>query len=391
MTIIIFIIILLALVLIHEAGHFFAAKISGVRVDEFAFGFPPKIFSIKKGETNYVFNALPLGGYVKIFGENGDEKDKDRKELKDKSNFVNKNPFIKIFILSAGVIMNFLLAFILITGSYYIGTTFQVDRNSPEYKTFSSEGRIRNEYLVISEITNDSPAKNAGLTPGLRIQKIYINQENLSGKVSSKQALNTEKNGDEVVKDLSEKINQGDTDSITLVYLTKNNKTSSTTLAGVYGVNGNKDQKMIGLSFAKFATINLSLSETFKLGYRNTINITKETFVGFKNLFVHLFYEGKIPSEVAGPVGIFNMVGQASQFGFTYVLLLAAILSISLAIFNILPFPALDGGRILFVIIESITNRKISEKWQVILNGIGFIILILLMVIVSVKDLIKLF
>jgi regulator of sigma E protease len=393
MTIIIFIIILLVLVLIHETGHFFAAKLSGVRVDEFAFGFPPKLYSVKKGETNYVFNALPLGGYVKIFGENGDksEEDLNKKDLKNKSNFVNKNPFVKIFILAAGVLMNFILAYLLITASFYIGTTFQVDRNSAEYKQFSSEGRIRNEYLVISQVVNNSPAKNAGLTPGLRIEKIYLNEESSVGKVASKQSVDLRKNGDEVAQDISEKLNSDNIDSMTIVYLTKKGIEETTTISGVYGLGGNIDKKLTGLSFTKFATINLSIPETIKAGYENTMMITKGTLVGFRDLFLNLFKKGEISSEISGPVGIFNMVSQASQFGFSYVLLFAAILSISLAIFNILPFPALDGGRILFVIIESVTHKKIPEKWQTMLNGVGFIILILLMVVVSVRDIMKFF
>lgn len=393
MTIIIFIIILLVLVLIHEAGHFFAAKFSGVKVDEFAFGFPPKLYSVKKGETTYVFNALPLGGYVKIFGENGDknENDLNKKDLKNKSNFVNKNPFVKIFILAAGVLMNFILAYLLITASFYIGTTFQIDRNSAEYKQFSSEGRIRNEYLAISQVVNNSPAKNAGLTPGLRIEKIYLNEESSAGKVASKQSVDLRKNGDEVAQDISEKLNSNNVDSMTIVYLTKKGIEETTTISGVYGLGGNIDKKLTGLSFTKFATINLSIPETIKTGYKNTMMITKGTLVGFRDLFLNLFKKGEISSEISGPVGIFNMVAQASQFGFGYILLFAAILSISLAIFNILPFPALDGGRILFVIIESVTHKKIPEKWQTILNGVGFIILILLMIVVSVRDIMKFF
>ena len=378
------------MVLVHEAGHFFAAKLSGVRVDEFAFGFPPKLYSIKKGETNYVFNALPLGGYVKIFGENGD-KEENKKDLKDKSNFVNKSAFVKIFILVAGVLMNFILAYLLITASFYIGTTFQVDKNSAEYKQFSNEGRIRNEYLVISQVINNSPAKNAGLRAGTKIEKIYLNEESSTGKVASKQAVDLTKNGDEVAQNISEKLNSDNVDSITIIYLNKKGVEETTTISGVYGLEGNNDKRLTGLSFTKFATINLSIPETIKTGYENTIAITKGTLVGFRDLFLNLFKKGEISKDISGPVGIFNMVAQASQFGFSYILLFAAILSISLAIFNIMPFPALDGGRILFVIIESITHKKISEKWQTILNGIGFIILILLMVVVSVRDIMKFF
>jgi regulator of sigma E protease len=388
MTIIIFIAILLLLVLIHEAGHFFAAKISKVRVEEFAFGFPPRIFSIKKGETNYVFNALPVGGYVKIYGENGEEKEGD----KDKS-FVNKSPLIKIFILSAGVIMNIVLAYILITISLYGTTNFQIDSDTNEYKTFLKEGRIKDEYFVIANVSDNSPAKRAGLSVGDKIHNIYINQEDREGKVLLYKNLDLEKSSEEITNNIVDNLNSknsGFNDSITLVY--QNIKgIATTTIAGVYGLENISDKKLVGISFVKFARVNLKPLEAFKIGFIKTGEAISGTISGFWELFINLFKNGQISENVSGPVGIFNMVGEASNLGFDYLLLFAAVLSISLAVFNILPFPALDGGRILFVLIEWITRKKISEKWQGILNGAGFIILILLMIIVSARDLIHLF
>lgn len=427
MTILIFIAILLVLVLVHEAGHFFAAKISKVRVDEFAFGFPPRLFSKKKGETTYSFNAIPIGGYVKIYGENGLDEEKtsslsspDPSEggenppsgdlggqaspreaprsgegVDYKRSFAHKHPLLKIFILSAGVIMNFLLAYILITASVYSSTTFAIDRNSDEYKTFVKEGRIRNETVLIANVLKDSPAEKAGLKVGDEVQKITLNSENLAGEVDKHKAMDLDKaSGEEITESISKTINDTEAkkgDSITIYYKNKDGEEFSTTLAGVYNIEGNKDKKMIGLAFAKTATINLKFSEAIKMGYVNTVEYTRLTLVGFKDLFVNLFTKGNISQDIAGPVGIFNMVGDAASLGFNYILLFSAVLSISLAIFNILPFPALDGGRILFVIIEWISGKKIPEKWQGILNGAGFILLILLMIVVTVKDVLKLF
>lgn len=267
MTIIIFIIILLALVIIHEAGHFFAAKASGVRVDEFAFGFPPKLFSVKKGETTYAFNALPIGGYVKIHGENG--LDENGKEVKDKRNFSNKHPILKIFILAAGVIMNLVLAYILITISVYSSNTFIVDRESHEYKTFVEEGRIKNERAIIANIVKNSPADNAGLKPGDKIKKIYSNEENLAGQVSLKKTIDLDDSGEEITEEVSKIINKVDSkfsDSITIIYENTKGEENTTTLAGIYNLENNKDKKMIGLSFGKVATINLKFGEAIKIG-----------------------------------------------------------------------------------------------------------------------------
>ncbi|MEA4910752.1 putative zinc metalloprotease [bioreactor metagenome] len=407
MTILIFIAILLVLVLVHEAGHFFAAKSSGVRVDEFAFGFPPRLFSKTKGETTYSFNAIPVGGYVKIYGENGmDEKNssenKEEGEIFEnkpkpdlKRSFAHKHPLIKIFILSAGVIMNLILAYILITASVYSTTTFAIDRNSEEYQTFVDEGRIRNETVLIANVVKNSPAEMAGLKVGDEVQKITLNAEDVIGQVDNQKTIDINKaSGEEITEAVSKAINDTEAkhgDSITVYYKNKKGEDLSTTLAGVYNVEGNKDKKMIGVAFAKTATINLKFSEAVKMGFDKTVEFTKLTLVGFKDLFVNLFTKGSISQDIAGPVGIFGMVGEAKTLGFSYLLLFSAVLSISLAIFNILPFPALDGGRILFVLIEWISGKKIPEKWQGILNGAGFIILILLMVVVTVKDVLKLF
>lgn len=404
MTILIFVIILLVLVLVHEAGHFFAAKISKVRVDEFAFGFPPKLFSKKKGETTYSFNAIPIGGYVKIYGENGldQEKEQEKSEkdlLKEKPDFkrsfAHKHPLIKIFILSAGVIMNLILAYIFITASVYSTTTFAIDRNSEEYKIFVDEGRIRNETVLIANVVKNSPAEMAGLKVGDEVQKIYLNSEDVIGQVSNKKSIDLDRaSGEEITQEVSETINDEEnkhSDSVTIEYKNRKGEELSTTLAGVYNVEGNKDKKMIGIAFAKTATINLKFSEAIKMGFSQTVEFTELTLVGFKDLFVNLFMRGDFSKDITGPVGIFGMVGDAVSLGFNYLLLFSAVLSISLAIFNILPFPALDGGRILFVLIEWISGKRISEKWQGLLNGAGFILLIILMIVVTIKDVLKLF
>jgi len=399
MTIVIFIIILLVLVLIHEAGHFFAAKISGVKVEEFAFGFPPRLFSVKKGETRYAFNLIPLGGYVKIYGENGEEEkasdqekseeNKAREHSDKKRSFVHKHPILQIFMLSAGVIMNFLLAYVLITASAYINTTFAIDEGSQEYQTLVEQGRVRNQRMIIANVIENSPAASAGLEAGDRVTKISANQENSTGQVVKSKDISLNQSGDDLAENVSETINDEDSqynDSLTIEYEDAKGKLTSTTLAGVYGLDEATDKKMLGLAFTRVADVNLKFLDTLKLGFEKTVEYTKLTIVGFKGLVVNLFEHGSLSKDISGPVGIIHEVGQARTLGFNYLLLFTAVLSISLAVFNILPFPALDGGRILFVIIEWITRKKIPAKWQGILNGVGFALLILLMVWVTIHD-----
>jgi len=384
MTGIIFILILLVLVLIHEAGHFFAAKISGVKVDEFAFGFPPKLFSIKKGETNYIFNALPLGGYVKIFGENGDDKDSKN----NNRNFSNKNPFIKIFILAAGVVMNFILAYFLISLSVYINKAVPLDNLSPQdYQKYLSENKIGDKSFVIEDISKNSPAEKSGLVVGDEIENIFINKNNKDN--SSDFDLKKDNLNQNITSVLSRKINESDTDSLVFTIKNKDGKINDIKVSPVE--NDSLNKKLIGLSISSFIDVKLSAFDSLKIGFEKTINFTSETLKGFGDLFKNLFTKGQISKDVSGPVGLINAVSQAKSLGIEYIILLAAVLSISLGVFNILPFPALDGGRILFVIIETITKRKISEKWQNILNTAGFVFLILLMIIITIKDIMKLF
>jgi regulator of sigma E protease len=301
----------------------------------------------------------------------------------------------KIFILAAGVIMNIVLAFILVTISVFNSTVFQIDGASSEYQKFLDEGRVGKEFLVITSVEKDSPASLAGLKPGLVVKNIFLNEENLAGQIDSRKSLNIKRDTEEVVKDLSNSLNGNGVrmvDSITIVYENQAKKeVSSTTIAGVYRVKGEENKKMIGASFGKFANIHLSFFECIKIGAEKTVWMIGETISGFANLVKNIFTKGEVPKDVAGPVGIFGMVKEAQGMGINYILIFSAVLSISLAVFNILPFPALDGGRIVFVIIEWISGRKITEKWQTILNGVGFAILILLMIAITIKDVMKFF
>lgn len=330
---------------------------------------------------------MPLGGYVKIHGENGED------ENGDKRSFVNKHPLTKIFILIAGVLMNLILAYFLVTLSVYLNTDIPVNRDSQDYQQLMNEGRIKSESAMIVNIVKNSPAAMSPLKVGYKITKITANQENLSGKVISTKEINIKESDEEIVKDISNYIN-GDTiynDSITFTFLDKNKDSASTTIAGVYNIDGEENKKMIGIALTKVAEARLSLIDTIKYGFERTTQYIELTIIGFKDLIVHLIKTGKVGADIAGPVGIVSAVGQARGLGFDYLLTFTAVLSISLAIFNILPIPALDGGRILFVLIEWITRKKMSVKWQNILNTAGFLLLILLMILVTIKDVLKLF
>lgn len=363
MNIFIFFIILLVLVLIHEAGHFFAAKWAKMRVDEFAFGFPPKIYSIKKGETEYSFNALPIGGFVRIFGENalGSKNPPAR-------SFTAAPRWKQLIVLVAGVTMNALLAFILITATYLIGTSV-------------SEGivpveKIKDPKTVVVYVQDGTPAARAGITAGDQITAITVPNSSLDGTFSS--------------KDVSMFVSAHQDETLGIFLKRPTGETYSVSVTPEAGyIEG---RKAIGLQSTLSGTAEFGIVDSIRYGAETTWVFLRETLGGFGALFSSLVNGSakEAMSSLSGPVGIVGVVGDAYDTGLTSLLLVTAIISINLAVLNILPLPALDGGRIVFVLIEMIIRRPIPQNIQLVLNGISFALLLLLMLYVTFQDIIRL-
>ena len=362
-TILLFFLILLLLVLVHEAGHFIAAKISKMRVDEFAFGFPPRLFSRKIGETEYSMNSIPLGGYVKIFGENGDE-DKSV----DLSRAFSRQPKYKqIFVLIAGVTMNWLLAWVLLSTTFIWGAT-------TSNNTYISRDKLQNTKVLVSSVLPGSPAELVGLKELDEIVSVKTDFDSLT-KVSSE-------NIPKYIQDHQENIIQ--------IEYTRDNETIIANITPTAGFVS--DKKVIGIGTADIGTLKLAPVPAFVYGAKMTYEYTKLTFVGFYDLVLKLLH-GK-GSEAAkgltGPVGIVGLVGDARTEGLSALLGFIALISINLAVLNILPLPALDGGRIVIVVLETIRRKNISFKAQNIVNGASFVLLLGLMLIVTVRDVLHL-
>ncbi|KKQ03985.1 MAG: Membrane-associated zinc metalloprotease [Parcubacteria group bacterium GW2011_GWB1_36_5] len=368
MNIIIFVVILLVLVLVHEFGHFFSAKKFGIRVDEFGFGFPPKLFGFKKGETEYSLNLLPLGGFVKIFGENpeleqaqyGAGPDEDRK-------FYNKPKWKQAIVLFAGVFMNFILAWILFSVGFMSGL--------PTSVSSSSNYKLSDVNLTVVSVLPESPAFNALLKSGDKIIS---------------------------VKSLSEMVDQIDPDTlksfivshpkeeIEIEYL--RGKDEGIHIAKVRPAQSSIDgEPMIGISMDMIGLAKLPIFSALKEGMALTFFVTKGTVVGLYTLIIDGLQGKGSFSSVTGPVGMVGIVGDAYQFGFVYLLSFTALISVNLAIINLLPFPALDGGRLFFLLIEKLKGSRIDPKFANTANLIGFGILILLMLVVTYHDVVKLF
>lgn len=360
MSIILFLIILLVLVFVHEFGHFIVAKWAGMRVDKFAFGFPPKIFSKKIGETEYSLNALPLGGYVSIYGENGEEGDTAKTNPRA---FGNRPWYAQIAVLFAGVFMNMILAYFIFVFISFGKLDVAID------DTDFINRQKTDERTVIIDVDKKSPAYMAGLKAGDEIIEIKS-----SNKIASL------KNATDTISFIHLNINN----PITITYKNNNGAIASTTIAGVFGII--EGQKAVGISIERIGSIQTTFVESLSLGFARTIDITKQTLVGLKDLAVHLFEGKKVLDTLSGPVGIAKMVGQASAFGLDTLLSFVAILSVNLAIFNLLPIPALDGGRIVMVLFETIFRRKINTNIFGWVNVASFALLILLMILVTIKD-----
>ncbi len=362
MTIILFILVLAVLVFAHEFGHFISAKIFGIRVDEFAIGFPPRLFGWTKGETKYSLNLIPFGGYVKIFGENPDEQSISGSD--SKRSFVNAPKWKQIIVLLSGIFMNIVLAWVLISFSLNIGMMLPVDTETSQH--------IDNVIVGIDSVLKDSPAQKAGLQTGDEILSIHSGSKDYQPKT-----------GEEVQKIISESKSE--------VEISYQRGIATGTVSVVPAIGIIESGKGIGISMVEIGLVKLGFFNSFITGSRLTFyqieNIASGLYEFIKSL---LQGNGALLSQVTGPVGIAGMVGEASKLGISNLLGFISLISINLAILNLIPFPALDGGRAMFVVIEAIIRRRIKPAILNWANGIGFALLIGLMIFVTYKDIARL-
>lgn len=347
----------------HEFGHFIVAKKSGIRVDEFAFGFPPKIFGKKIGETTYSLNALPLGGYVKIFGENPDQ---DSMTGPDSGrSFVNKPRYIQAAVLLAGVVMNFLVAWLLISVGFMSGM--------PTSVTSLSHGQtLQNQAITITSVLPASPAELAGLKAGDVLVSLKTKSDITDTPSTDSVSYFIKKHGGE---------------SIDVTYKRGPDVLNTSVTPSIKKDGG---VPTVGISMDMIGMLKLKPLPAVWEGLKLSGDLFVGTAIGFFTLIHDAVLGQADMSTLTGPVGIVGVVGDAAKFGFIYLLSFTALISINLAVINLIPFPALDGGRLLFLLIEKIKGSKISPKIANWTNTIGFGLLMLLMVIITYHDIIKL-
>ena len=361
MSIILFFLVLFVLILVHEWGHFIVAKKTGMRVDEFGIGFPPKLFGIQKGETEYTFNALPIGGFVKIWGENGEEMEVGEH---DGRAFSDRPKWAQALVLVAGVTMNVLFAWFLFSLTFMIGVHTPVDETTATDKA----------ELYITSVLPDSPA--ALLPEGVVVAEVSYAGTAITNPTPT---------------EFSDLVAETQGAELTVTYKVRGELQTAVIRPQQGLIADDPDRYVVGASLALVEVIQRPFFTAITDGFMATMQGIKAITVGLFTLIAQAFLGEADFSQVAGPVGIVGMVGDAAAFGVTALLTFTAIISLNLAVINLLPFPALDGGRLVFVAIEAVTKKKIPAVWAGRVNLIGFAILMLLMIAVTYNDIVRLF
>jgi len=369
MNILIFIAVIVALILVHEIGHFIAAKLAGMRVDEFGLGYPPRAAVLGHiGETVLSLNWLPFGGFVKIYGEDSESDMTGGSQTSSAAAFNEKNRLAQAFVLVAGVAMNLLFAYALITGALVAGT--------PRALTPSEITHAHNLALAVANVLPSSPAAEAGLASGDSILFAEDGHYQFSGTDPAQFSAFVERAGGNATIALSVRHVDGSEETL-----------FAQPIAGL--IPQDPARYVIGVEVATIGVVPLSLGAALTEGATLTWGVITLTAAALLHFFSGVFTLSANFSQVAGPVGIAGAVGAASVAGFGNLLSLVAVISINLALINLIPVPALDGGRLLFVAIEGIIRRPIKPSVARTMNSIGFALLILLMFIVTVHDIFR--
>lgn len=363
MSILIFVLVLIALIVVHEFGHFLVAKWSGMRVDEFGLGYPPRAWGKKIGETEYTLNWLPFGGFVKIFGE-----DPEPGQAPAPRSFTSRPRILQALVLLAGIAMNMLFAYVLITATLFMGTPRAL---SDEEVALAPDATI-----AVASVVEGTPAQAAGLALGDSILEARAGEAVFTG-------ADTEAFSAFVAA-------TGVGNEIALTVRSLNGETRevlATPQAGI--IPSDPERAALGVGLSPIGTVSVPWWKAPIEGAELTARITMQTGAALLGFFASIFTLSADLAQVAGPVGIAGAVGDASQSGIVALMTITALISINLALINLLPIPALDGGRLLFVIIEAIIRRPIPPAFANAVNGIGFLALILLMLVITASDIFK--
>ncbi|PIR70411.1 MAG: hypothetical protein COU46_01565 [Candidatus Niyogibacteria bacterium CG10_big_fil_rev_8_21_14_0_10_42_19] len=363
MTIVIFIIILAILILAHEFGHFIIAKKSGVEVSEFGLGFPPRIYSKKIGGTKYSLNLIPFGGFVRIKGEEGEDPN-------DPGSFASKPAWKRGLILAGGVIFNIILAFVIFSfGAWY---------GAPEVLDDGPISGVRDPRIMISDVFKDSPAEIAGLETGDEILFLSLGEDKSIIKADEGSSI-----------DSVQKFTHEHAGSPIIFGVRRGGEEFTYEL--IPRVNPPEGEGPTGIALMRIGLVKTPFYKAFWTGAKETYSTFVFTIRGFYDLIRIALSGEKTGAFVTGPVGLVSIVGTYADFGFSFLIRLIAILSINLAIINLIPFPALDGGRLFFLLIEVLRGKPIKAKTSQIANVLGLLVLLALMLFITIYDIKRFF
>jgi len=366
--VLIFLLVLSVLVLVHEAGHYIAARIFGVKAEEFGYGFPPRAIGFvrtaqgwkkvaARDRSNYKntiwsLNWLPLGGFVRLKGEAGDGEGEE-------DSFLTKSGWQKFIILAAGVVMNWLLAAIIFSTGFAIGVPAEVDG-------LPASAIVKDRRVEIVEVIQKSAAEDANLKLGDRI--VTINGEVAASAEAARSILTDQAGkGMELTLEIERK------------------GAMQTVLATPKHVEA-LGKPGLGVALSNIGTVRFPAHLAVVQGVTVTAQYTELIIKGFFSLIADLFGDRKLAAEVSGPVGIAVLTGTIADQGFWALMQFAALLSLNLAVINFLPIPALDGGRALFVVVESLRRRRNNPRFEAAIHQIGFVALLILILLVTAQD-----
>ncbi|MBI2075319.1 MAG: site-2 protease family protein [Candidatus Harrisonbacteria bacterium] len=326
------------LIFAHEFGHFICAKAFGVRVDEFGIGFPPRLFSVTRGETRYSVNLFPLGGFVRLHGETARESE----ALSDPRSFIAQPAWKRLVVIAAGVAMNVVLGWFVVSTVLFIGTP---------------------RGLLIDRVLPDSAATEAGLFAGDFITG-FTEGSAFTGYIRAHVG-----------------------EAITINVVREGKRVAISAIPRAANAGGG----ILGVVVAEAGAAPLPLFVALREGFVQSAIMMASVVVGLWSILVSLFTQGKLLEGFVGPVGIFSVAQQTGSLGLAFLLQLIGAISLNLAVLNIMPFPALDGGRLLFLVFEKIKGSRLSPRFEMVANATGFALLLMLILAVTLRDVAQLF
>jgi regulator of sigma E protease len=360
LTIIIVFLSLIGLIAMHEFGHFILARFFGVKVEEFGIFLPPRIFGKKIGDTVYSLNVLPLGAFVKLQGE--------EERVESSSSFTSKPVWQRALIVAGGVISFWLIAIVLLSYVYATGAI----------QVVSDSDSAVNPQVQIAAVSSGSPAAQAGILPGDTVESLKVSGDTGDilkvDKVAQIQDFTNVHKGQPIVIE----IRRG-AQALDLTLTPRENPPAG--------------EGSVGIALVRTAKVTYSWWQAIGKGFGTTWDLTIGVFTGWGQIIGRFIHGQGMPpgTQFVGPIGIGSLLNQAAQMGFNYYLQFVAIISVYLAIFNALPIPALDGGKLVFLGIEAARKRPVSEKVEQTVTAAFFFILIAMSVFATIGDISRLF